>query len=163
IGYALARSERRIRGRFPEETINNGVFYPSNYDRTHDFKSVNSLQVSKRLTLSANFVYTTGRPITLPDGKFEFEGTLVPNFSSRNQQRIPTYHRLDLSAHLVGKNKKKKRWQGSWTFALYNAYFRKNVFSVALEPDVSDPFKTNLNKVSLIRTAIPSVTYNFEF
>ena len=163
IGYALARSERSIRGSFPEETINDGAYYPSNYDRTHDFKWVNSLQVSKRLTLSANFVYTSGRPITLPDGKYEFENTLVPDFSSRNQQRIPSYHRLDLSAHLVGKNKKKKRWQGSWTFALYNAYFRKNVFSMEFEPDANNRFKTNLNKVSLIRTAIPSVTYNFEF
>ncbi len=163
VGYTLSRSERRIKGRFPQETINSGSYYPSNYDRTHDFKWINSYQISKRWNLSANFVFSTGRPVTLPDGRYEFEGTIVPDFSSRNQQRVSNYHRLDLSAQLLGKNKKKKRWQGSLTFAIYNVYFHKNVFDYKFEQVPGDPYETRIVESSLIGNAIPSITYNFEF
>jgi len=163
MGYTLSRTERRFQGRFPQETINSGNYYPANYDKTHDFKWINSYQLSKRWSLSANFVFSTGRPVTLPDGRYEFERTMVPDFSSRNQQRVSDYHRLDLSARLLGKNKKKRRWQGSLTFAVYNVYFHKNVFAYRFEQGATDRNETRVVESSLIRNAIPSITYNFEF
>lgn len=171
FGYTIAKTERQIDG------INDGKKYNAKYDRTHDISLVVSHEVSPRLTLSANWVYATGQAVSFPVGRYNVDGRSIPYYDdlSRNSDRMPPYHRLDLSANLKAKNKKNKRLQGSWSFSIYNAYARKNAFSITFEDIVNDnvsydsdedgpetsrrPGSVKLYLFSLI----PSVTYNFKF
>ena len=95
IAYTYNRSLVKVKGEFPEETINDGVWYPSNYDKPHNLSLVAKLKVNRRQTFSANFTYNTGRPITVPVSNYVIGGVVVPNYSIRNSARIPDYHRLD--------------------------------------------------------------------
>ncbi len=171
LGYTISRTERKIPG------INGGRKYKAKYDRTHDISLVISHQLNQRITLSANWVYATGQAVSFPVGRYNIDGRSIPYYDdfSRNADRMPDYHRLDLSMNLEAKNKKQRRWQGSWSFSIYNAYARKNAFSITFEEIVNDnvnydpdedgpqtssrPGAVKLYLFSLI----PSVTYNFKF
>jgi hypothetical protein len=111
--------------------------------------------------LNANFVYQTGQPTNYPVGQFEFQGLSVPIYGFRNQERLPDYHRLDLSAKLLTKQKPGSSFQGEWVFSIYNAYNRMNAASINFRQNN----ETGANEA--IRTSIfgiiPSVTYNFKF
>ena len=154
--YTLSRAERKI----PE--INGGRVYPARYDKTHDLSLVGSYDLSDRWSISANWVYGTGAAVTMPTGRFEYGGMIVPVYSDRNSERLPAYHRLDLAASLQGKRNESRRWQGEWVFSLYNAYFRKNVYAINFRQDEADPTKTFAEKTYLFGI-IPAVTYNFQF
>ena len=171
LGYTISRTERQIDG------INGGEKYNAKYDRTHDISLVVSHQVSQRLTLSANWVYATGQAVSFPVGRYNVDGRSIPFYDDlrRNADRMPSYHRLDLSATLEAKNKKNKRWQSSWSFSIYNAYARQNAFSITFEdivnedinydPDEDGP-ETSRRPGSIklyLFSLIPSVTYNFKF
>ena len=155
ISYTLSRTERRIPG------INNGGYYPSNFDKPHNFVFTFNWNPNQRNTLTANFTYGTGRPITAPVGNYRVEnGLSVPVYASRNSLRIPDYHRLDL-AYTLGKGYNKKRnLQTSWTVSLYNVYGRKNAFSVYY---TQTPDQTNVaNRLAVLGTVFPAVTLNIE-
>ena len=120
-----------------------------------------SYKQTKRLSFSANFVYSTGRPITFPNAKYQYGGQIVLDYSERNQNRIPDYHRLDLAVILKGKGKPNRRWRGEWVFSLYNVYARRNAYSIYF---VGDGVAQNqATKLSILATVFPSVTYNFTF
>ncbi|OJJ22166.1 collagen-binding protein [marine bacterium AO1-C] len=161
VSYTLARTERLVNGQFPEERINNGEYYPADYDKTHNLTFVASYQVNKRLSFSANFIYSTGRPFTLPDAKYLYNNQTVIDYSGRNQNRIPDNHRLDLSATLKGKGKPGRRWKGEWVFSIYNLYARRNAFSIYFAGDGSA--NNTARRLSILGTIVPSVTYNFTF
>lgn len=165
--YTLSRAERRLAGDFPEETINDGAYFPEDFDKTHNLSVVGVYDLGKRLSLSASFNFHTGRPITLPSGKYSFNGILVPHFEGRNQNRLENYHRLDLSARLNGKKVKKngktRKNSDYWTFSIYNVYARKNVYSYFYVQDEENPDLTEIKPYSIFGTIIPSVTYNFKF
>ena len=156
ISYTLSRAERQIPG------INDGNWYPSNFDKTHVFAIVLNWQPNRRNTLTANFNFSTGRPTTPPIGTyFTPEGITVPVYADRNALRIPDYHRLDL-AYTIGKGyKKDKKVQTSWTFSVYNVYGRKNAFSVYYTQAAFG--RTQANQLSILGSAFPAVTLNFEF
>ena len=159
INYTLSRSERRVNGTFPEETINDGKYYPANYDKTHFFKVLASYRLRKRLIFSANFVYSTGRPFTLPLSKYRFGNNTLVQYAERNARRLDDYHRLDLSLRLIGKGQ--KRWKGEWVFSVYNVYSRRNTFSIFFDdPGQIEPTAT---KLSILATVLPSVAYRFKF
>jgi len=168
LSYTLSRSEKRTTSFLPSETFNNGDYYPTDFDRTHDLAVVGIYQIS-RWSISSNFIFRTGRPITLPESKYEFENSAIPNFTLRNQGRIANYHRLDLSATLktnkgaVRKNGEIKKLDDSWTFSVYNTYARRNAFSFLFNQSELDPYQTKISKYSVLGTIIPSVTYNFRF
>lgn len=171
FSYTVSKTKRKIPG------INGGRAYNAKYDRTHDISLVVSHQLSSRLTLAANWVYTTGAAVSFPEGKYTVDGQTIPYYNdrTRNAYRMPDYHRLDLSATLEGKNKKNKRWQGSWSFSIYNAYARKNAFSIAFrevvngdpsyDADEDGPEVTSEQSAvkMYLFSIIPSVTYNFKF
>lgn len=161
VSYTLARTERLVNGPFPEERINNGQYYPADYDKTHNLTFVATYQVNKRLSFSANFLYSTGRPFTLPDAKYLYDNQTVIDYSGRNQNRIPDNHRLDLSATLKGKGKPGRRWKGEWVFSIYNVYARRNAFSIFFAGDGSA--NNTARRLSILGTIVPSVTYNFTF
>lgn len=154
LSYTLSRTEKKIAG------INNGAYYPANQDQTHNISIVGMYKASKKWTLSATWVYNTGNAVSWPSGKFQVDGVPVYYYTERNGYRMPAYHRLDLGATLDGK--KTKKFEGSWTFSLYNAYGRSNPYLIQFQQDPKDPSKTQAEQVTLFRI-VPSVTYNFKF
>jgi hypothetical protein len=162
VSYTYSRSLRKIQGPSDVETINNGNYYPSNYDKPHDFKITANYQINRRWSMSGNFVFNTGRPATYPKSKYEIDALTIANFGDRNLERIPDYHRLDLAFTLKGNHKKNKFWEGSWTFSIYNVYARKNAYSIYFKP-LSGSRLPQAYKYSILGTALPSITYNFRF
>jgi hypothetical protein len=156
VGYTWSKAERRIDG------INNNQTYLSPYDHTHDCSIVLNRKLTARTQLSANWVYYTGAPVTFPIGRYESGGVIVPLYSSRNGERMPDYHRLDISYILKGKNIKNRKWQGEWVFSVYNAYGQKNPWAINFVNDEDDPYIMHAEKTYLF-SFIPSVTYNFKF
>lgn len=156
ISYTLSKSERTI----PE--INNGKTYRSPADRPHYLSVVATYAFSKRLSVAALWLYSTGIPITYPIGKYEFGGTFIPVYGDKNTSRMSDYHRLDLSVTLKGKEKPGRRWKGEWNFSIYNAYGRKNPWIIHFVQDRSNPSRTYAEMVYLF-SFVPSVTYNFKF
>lgn len=154
VSYTLSRTERR----FGE--VNDDSWYPANQDRTHDLSVVGIYKLSKKWTLSGDFVYYTGNAVTWPSGKYEVDGQVAFLYTQRNGYRMPPYNRLDLSATLQGK--KTKKFDSNWNFSLYNAYGRENPYSISFQQDPGDPAKTEAVQYALFRW-VPSVTYNFKF
>ncbi|MCA6363250.1 MAG: TonB-dependent receptor [Bacteroidetes bacterium] len=154
VAYTLSKTERKIDG------INNNQWYNSRLDRTHDLSVVASYNISPKWSLSGVFVYSTGNAVTFLTGKYEINGQTVFHYDSRNADRMPDYHRLDLSATYEGN--KGKKLKGSWTIGVYNVYGRQNPFSIAFQDNPNNPGTTQAIQTSLFRW-IPSVTYNFKF
>jgi len=162
FAYTLAKSEQRtLGGDAGGPGINDGKWYNTAYDRTHDISVTGAYKHNDRWNFSANAVFQTGRPVTYPDGQYEYEGLSIASFSDRNASRLPAYHRLDLSATYSPKKNLNRQWQGEWVFGIYNAYNRKNAASISFRQND----ETGVNEAS--RTAIfgliPSITYNFKF
>lgn len=156
IGYTYSKSKRKV------DEINKGQSYPSPYDVPHDIKAALNYKLTERATISANFTYSTGKPITFPTGRAEYQGAFIRLYSDRNSYRLPDYHRLDLALTLKGKKKPNRNWEGEWNFSLYNAYGRKNPWIVNFIQDEKDPKVIYAEKTYLF-TFVPSITYNFKF
>lgn len=167
VSYTFSRTFRQTNGQFPDEVINGGKYYPSVYDIPHDLAAVLNYKLSKRWRFSGNFVFLSGRPITLPEQKYEIRGNQVVYYSDRNKYRMPPYNRLDVSITLDENLRKKRGWKGSWTFSIYNVYGRNNPYSVFYRKDatvqgtVSNPY--SIYELSIIGVPVPSITYNFKF
>ncbi len=165
LSYTLARTERLVDG------INRNQWYPSRFDQLHNLSMTAFYDLNNRWSLSGTFVYNTGTPTTFATSRYEQQGYVVPHNSNdtRNNVRIPDYHRLDLSATLKGKPKKPgDRWVGDWVFSIYNVYSRRNPFSIFFRqtservlPD--QPTSTEAIKLAVVGNFIPSVSYNFKF
>lgn len=162
--YTLGRTERQVEG------VNGGEWYPSRFDQTHNLSVTGFYETKSRWSFSANFVIISGTPTTFPTSRFEQQGYIIPHNANetRNNVRIPIYHRLDVSATLDGKTKPDKRWKGQWVFSVYNVYNRRNPFSIYFQQDanrvaVGQPVSTEAVQLSVIGNFIPSVSYNFEF
>lgn len=160
FNYAYARSFIRLNGEFPEETINNGMYFPTNYDQPHTFNLVSNYEATTRLILSYNFAYSTGRPVTYPTGRYQFRGIDFVNYSDRNSFRIPDYFRMDVGATLKWGHRKDKQSKGFWSFSIYNLLGRDNPFSIFFDIE-----EGNLQgfKLSVFASAIPTISYNFKF
>jgi hypothetical protein len=154
ISYTLSRSLRTF------ADINFGKEFPSRQDRIHDFAIVGMYEISERLKISANWIYYTGSAVTFPSGKYYIGDITVPYYTERNGYRMPAYHRLDLGVTLY--NKKRERFESSWNFSVYNAYARRNAYSITFRRNASDPNRQEAVRTALFRI-VPSVTYNFSF
>jgi hypothetical protein len=167
VGYTLSKSEKKTNGIFKEELINNGRYFPTDYDRRHDIAITGIYNFSNRFSLSSNFVYYTGRPFSFPDSKYEVDGILVPHYSERNMQRLPAYHRLDLSASLksreIKRNGMPRKYEGNWVFSLYNFYNRRNTQAYYFTHKEDDPSQPLIQRFSVLGSILPSITYNFRF
>ncbi|MEK6476259.1 TonB-dependent receptor [Catalinimonas sp. 4WD22] len=161
LSYTYSRTLRKVEGEYADERINLGDWYPSNFDKPHDFTVVGNYQFTRRIRLGFNFTYSTGRPVSLPEGTYRVGNQDIAHFSARNQYRIADYHRLDISFSVDGNLKKKKKWDSSWTFAVYNLYGRNNPYSVFFRNDSGGTL--NAYQLSILGRPFPSVTYNFKF
>ncbi len=154
IGYTISKTERQIDG------INNNQWYNAKQDRTHDLSIVAIYQLSKKWSVSGLFVYSTGNSVTFPIGKYSINGNTIFQYSDRNADRMPAYHRMDLS--FTYEKPSTKRYQSSWNFGIYNIYGRENAYTITFRDDPNDATKTQAFQTSLFKW-VPSVTYNFKF
>jgi len=162
LAYTLSRSEQRTPGRTAMEPgINEGEWYLSNYDKTHDLSITGSYELNKKWQLNANFIFQTGLATTFPTAQYDYQGVTVPVYDDRNVDRLPEYHRLDLSATLTPRPGENRKFQSSWNFGIYNVYNRQNAYSISFREN-EDTNQNEAVRLSLFGI-IPSVTYNFKF
>ncbi|MBV8325201.1 TonB-dependent receptor [Chryseobacterium sp.] len=154
ISYTLSKTERKING------INNNEWYNARMDKTHDLSIVATYQFNEKWSMSGLFLYSTGNAVTFPTGKYELNGQTVFQYSNRNADRMPAYHRMDLSATYEPSSN--KRFRGSWTFGIYNIYGRENAYTITFEDNPNNPGTTRAMQTSLFRW-VPNITYNFKF
>ena len=154
IGYTLSKAEQQISG------INNGNWYLSPQDRTHDISVVVIYQLAKKWTLSSTFVFYTGSPVTFPSGKYEEGNQVLYYYTERNGYRMPPYNRLDIG--LTWQRKKTEHFESSWSFSIYNVYDRMNAYTITSQPNPNNPSETQAVQTSLFGI-IPSISYNFKF
>ncbi len=153
----LAYNWSRTFNYFPD--IHEGKRFRSEQDRPHDFALVAIYDISNKLIFAANWVYLSGKLVTLPAGKIQLFGQLVDYYEERNNYRMPAHHRLDVSLTLRRYGKKNR--QSNWNFAIYNLYARKNPNFVYFERG-SQQKSHEVTQLTLVRM-VPSVSYNFEF
>ena len=168
VAYTYSRSQLQVDlGATPEEWINLGQWYSAAQDKPHDIAVVAAYAWKPNISFSGSFIYQTGKPYTYPEAKSEFEGIIYPFALSRNNSRTPAYHRLDLSMDIAVPNKKDNDLKGSWNIGVYNAYARKNAFSIFFEEELDDngdpTGQTKATQLSIFATAIPTITYTLDF
>lgn len=154
FSYTLSRSLRTF------DEINEGEEYPARQDRIHDLSLTMIYELSKKVTVSGNFVFYTGEAVTFPSGRYDFDGISVPYYTERNGYRFPSYHRLDLGCSV--KLKQTERWKSDLNFSIYNAYGRENAFTISFQEDPDNPGSTQAVRLSLFKW-VPSISYDFEF
>jgi hypothetical protein len=158
ISYTYSRVLLKVNGRFEEEKVNGGNYFPANYDKPNDLKLVANAKFFRRFNLTTNLVYNTGRPITYPVAYYNFLNINRVFYSERNEFRIPDYLRLDLAATLNGNLKAKKLNHSSFTCTVYNVLGRKNPYSIFFK---SENGAVNGYQMSIFGQPIFMVTYNF--
>ncbi len=158
ISYTYSRVFTRVDGRFEEEKVNGGKYFPASYDKPHDLKIVINAKASRRFNLTSNFVYNTGRPITYPVAFYNFYNSSHVYYSNRNDYRIPYYMRLDLSATVNGNLKAKKLNHSSLTATVYNVLGRKNPYSIFFR---NENGVVNGYQMTIFAQPVFMLTYNF--
>ena len=154
VSYTLSKTERKING------INQNNWYNAKQDRTHDIAVVGIYTINTKWSVSGVFVYNTGDAVTFPTGKYAFQGQTLYQYASRNANRMPDNHRLDIS--VTYDKKRKKKIQESWNFSLYNVYGRENAYRITFQDDPNNLSRTQIIQTSLFRW-VPSITYQFKF
>lgn len=163
VSYTWSKTMRDIPG------VNQGQVFKANYDR-RNVVNVNAVyDLNDSWTFGANFSYSTGRPITLPAGKYEFDGYNPDVISERNGYLLPAYHRMDVSATFSPRKNKNRKWHGHWVFSVYNVYNRQNPFTIYTRTKqdedgnvIGDGTQKEARLVYLF-PILPSITYNFKF
>lgn len=162
VSYTLSRTEQQVAGRTPEETgINNGNWYKTGFDKLHNLAVVANYKLNEKWRFSANLIAQTGQPVTFPNGQYQYEGITVPVFGARNEENLPTYHRLDVSATLTPTKNKGRKWQAEWVFGIYNLYNRQNAASITFRQNQETGSNEAL-RLSIFGI-VPSATYNIKF
>lgn len=163
LSYTLGRSELQTDG------INRGSWYPTRYDQTHNLKLTAFYEFNERWSMSSTFSYLSGTPTTFPTSRYEVQGITIPHNAndSRNNVRLPDYHRLDLSitkkGRAVKRNGKVRKNRDELVFTIYNVYNRANPFSIYFWQGNGRVALTRATQVSIFASFIPSITYNFKF
>jgi len=159
VNYTYSHSSVLVNSIFKENQINFGEPYPSNFDKPHAFNFVASYAFSRRVSISGNVVYSTGRPITYPTSVYYQNDIPTLNYSSRNAYRIPDYFRVDMALSIEGSLLKRKPGHGSWTFSVYNILGRNNVYSVYF---IQEDDTIKAYKLSIFGVPIFSISYNIK-
>lgn len=161
ISYTLSRSEQQTPGKTATEIgINNGNWYKSAYDKLHNIAVTTAYDLNKKWSFGANFALQSGQPVTFPNGQYQYQDITIPSYGLRNEERLPTYHHLDIAATYTPKPDKKKGWQGEWVFSIYNIYNRQNAASINFRQN--DSGGNEAVRFSIFGI-VPAVSYNFKF
>ncbi len=160
IGYTYSRTFIRSLSNFSEEIINSGKWFPANFDKPHDLVVTFNYLFSRRFSISSNYTWSTGRPITFPVATYNMYDDVLVHYSDRNKYRIPDYSRLDLAFKISGNLRSHKLAHPNWTFSVFNLLGRQNVYSIYFKR-VGEVYTGY--KLSVFGRAIPSVTFSFDF
>jgi hypothetical protein len=161
VSYTLSRTERQIDGVDGGPGISLGNWYPASFDKTHNLAVVALYQLNDRWSFSANFVLASGIPANYPIARYESAGLIVPEFSPiRNEQRLPIYNRLDLSARW--DSRKKTGFRTAWVFGIYNVYNRQNAASIVFRSNADTPIQNEAVRLAFFGI-VPSVSWEFKF
>ncbi|WP_432222257.1 TonB-dependent receptor domain-containing protein [Flavobacterium sp. TMP13] len=161
ISYTYSRTFIQLDSQFSSEIVNNGDYFAANFDKPHDLSVILNYKFTKRYSLSSNFLYQTGRPITYPIGTYHYGNADYTLYSDRNQYRVPDYIRLDLGINIEGNHKIKKLAHSFWNISVYNVLGRNNPYSIYFNTDSDGKVKGY--KTSIFSIPVPSITYNFKF
>lgn len=162
ISYTLSRSEQQTPGRtILESGINNGEWYKSAFDKTHNLAITSAYELNKKWSFGANFALQSGQPVTFPNGQYQYLGITVPSYGLRNENRLPAYHHLDISATLSPSKNSSRSTKSEWVFSIYNLYNRKNAAAINFRQN-SDTGNNEAIKTSIFGI-VPAVSYNFKF
>jgi hypothetical protein len=159
ISYTLSKTERLVDG------ISNNNWFYSRYDRTHVLNTIANYDFNKRWTVSANFVFLTGTPATFPTSKIQVQNWNVPynTTGERNNYRITPYHRLDIGATYNFRKNDIRRFKQNIVLSVYNAYNRRNAYSIYFRTKEGTQFQTEAVRFSVVGSFVPAITYNFNF
>ena len=160
LSYTYSRTLLRQDDPLAGELINNGNYYPASFDKPNNLNFIGNYRISHRYSFSANVVYSTGRPITLPLSVFVLDGSPGLYYSERNAYRIPDYFRTDFSFIIEGNHKVRQTTHNFWTFGVYNLTGRKNPYSVYFTQENG---MIKGYQLSIFGTQIPFVTYTIKF
>jgi len=160
MNYAYARSLNRFQSDLPEDRINNGLFFPANYDKPHQVNLVANYDIYRRLRISTNIQYSTGRPVTLPETAFNFRGSKRIQFSNRNQYRLSDYFRIDLSATFEGNYRADKIIHSSFSLSVINLTGRDNPYSIFFDYEGG---RLKAYSLAIYGVPITTLTYKFKF
>lgn len=167
LAYTLARAEILVNSPYPEDRVFSGQTYLTNYHRPHSLNLQASYRFNRRVQVSAIFSYLAGRPATFPGDRFAVSNIFIPYYSSRNGDRTPAYHRLDLGLTIDPDPRRQQAWRGRWIFSIYNLYARRNPYSVFFKTindrSISTRNRSNAFQLSVIGSLVPSVAYEFSF
>jgi len=162
VSYTLSRSEQQTPGRNPDEPgINNGQWYRTGWDKTHNLSITTSYKLNDRWTFGGIMTYQTGRPITYPNGQYSYQGLSIPSYGDRNGNSLPAFHHLDVSATYTPKSNAGRKFQTEWVFSIYNLYNRRNAATISFRQN-----ETTLQNEAVrlsIFGVVPSISYNFKF
>lgn len=159
ISYTLSRTERKI------EALNKNDWFPSRFDRTHNFNIVAQYELNNRYSFGGNFAFITGVPYSLPIQKFQYDGISYPLVlpGTRGNIRVPDYHRLDFSLTKKLRKSLFGKGEAEWVISVYNLYNRRNPYSIYTQPNEDNTLKTEAVRLSIIGSFVPAFTYNFKF
>ncbi|MEP6748373.1 MAG: TonB-dependent receptor [Bacteroidota bacterium] len=160
VNYTYSKSQVQVLSSFPSETVNGGAYYPADIDRPHNLAVVGKIKLGRGWSFSSNFIYTTGRPATYPDGTYVYNGSIVTNYSERNMDRLPPYHRLDVGFIYISKRYPEQRKYSIWNISFYNIYAHQNAYSIYFQRDQDRLLSYRL---SVLGSIIPSISWNFNF
>jgi hypothetical protein len=162
VSYTLSKSQQRTPGRNANEPgINNGQWYSSVYDKLHNLAATASYKYTEKWSFGANFALQSGQPVTYPNAQYKYQGLTIPNYGQRNENRLPAYHHLDLSATLTPRKNIGRKWQSEWVFSLYNVYNRANAASISFRQNYSNGNNEAL-RLSIFGV-VPGISYNVKF
>jgi hypothetical protein len=117
--------------------------------------------LNPKWTFGANFTLQTGQPVTYPNGQYQYQGLNIPSYGLRNENNLPTYHHLDVSATLIPKKNLNRKWQAEWVFSIYNIYSRRNAASIGFAQN-EETGQNEATRLSIFGI-VPAVSYNFKF
>jgi TonB-dependent Receptor Plug Domain len=158
LSYTWSRSLIRVQTPFSEELVNQGELYPSLFDKPHNLSVMSDYYLGKGWTIAGTFTYQTGRPVTFPDAQYFFGSTTILDYSNRNKQRLPDFHRLDFSLSKDSRRNKDQKRYIITNFSLYNLYARRNPYSVFYKQYLGT---SKAYRLAVLGTVIPSLTLTF--
>jgi hypothetical protein len=160
VNYTYSRSQVQVLTEFASETVNGGNFYPADIDRPHNLAIMSKIKLGRGWSFSSNFIFSSGRPATYPDGNYAFNGGIVTNYSLRNMDRLPAYHRLDAGFTFVSKRYAEQKSYSIWNISFYNIYMHKNAYSIYFRRDDT---RLLAYRLSVVGGLIPSLSWNYNF
>ena len=174
VSYTLGKSELKVDGinYGADQENRSGNWYPTRFDQLHNLKVASFYDLTKKISLSANFSFMSGTPTTFPTDRISVAGYVIPYVkgNERNNFRIPNYHRLDVAVTFnnIWRGRKGRMGEDHLVVSVYNLYARKNPFSIyfsqaADRPLNDQPITSSARQLSIIGTLFPAIAYNFKF